>query len=45
MMHPTPAFMNPQQRRFYFIKRALKIVRITVVAIVLLLILRSVMGH
>ena len=43
-MHSTPEFVNQQQRKFYFIKRVLNIVRITVVVIVLLLIFRSVMG-
>jgi hypothetical protein len=41
----APTFANPQQRKFYMLKRVFKIVRITIAAVVLLLILKSVMGN
>ena len=37
-------FVNPQQRKFYLIRRVFKIANIAVAAIALLYILRSVMG-
>lgn len=40
----TPKFVNPQQRKFYLIRRVFKIANIMIAAIVLLFILSSVMG-